>query len=293
MERIILHGATQRVLNQEADNDIHIKTLVKGCNGVVFASSSFLLTDVSIPLRVVYDTSFPYHTKQLLHALEKEGLCPGDIDYILLSHWHFDHCGSIGCFPGAGVILSYETLRTMGYFDRTIKYATKQKNPTESLANILLEKMSFHKKQAEKTTINDDNYKFYNNYPKAKAIANILLNNKNIYSDILDKGQQEKLVVIKEPRDMLSAFKIYTVKVHTEGDLILGFKNHHTNTFFVGDILESMKSNDYKELLKNGSMSQSDGILLKEIFDAGNEIFTAHGKHYQIDGQGQMLPVDN
>lgn len=290
MERIIHDSSFQ--LNQKVDN-VYLKTLIKGCNGAVFASSSFLLTAGSVPLRILYDTSFPYHTRHLLQALKNEGLFPGDIDYILLSHWHFDHCGSIACFPQTKVILSYETFRTMKYFDQAIKHATKQKNPTKSLANILLEKMSFHKKRAEKTIVNDDNYKFYNNYSKVRAIANIMLNNKNIYSDILNKGQQEKLVIIKDPIYKLSTFKIYNVKVHTEGDLILGFKNNNTYIFCVGDIMELMKSNDYPGLLNNGLLSQSDSLLLREIFVAGNEIFTAHGKHYQIDSQGQMLLVDN
>lgn len=40
----------------------------------------------------------------LLDALEREGLVPGDIDYVVLTHTHLDHCMLVGIFEGAVIL---------------------------------------------------------------------------------------------------------------------------------------------------------------------------------------------
>ena len=42
----------------------------------------------------------------VLGALGLQGLTAADISHVILSHSHFDHVGGLGCFPGAGIILS-------------------------------------------------------------------------------------------------------------------------------------------------------------------------------------------
>jgi glyoxylase-like metal-dependent hydrolase (beta-lactamase superfamily II) len=41
----------------------------------------------------------------LMAALTREGLVPGDIRTLYLSHLHFDHVGNVECFPQARVVL--------------------------------------------------------------------------------------------------------------------------------------------------------------------------------------------
>lgn len=39
----------------------------------------------------------------ILKQLEKEGLTPDDIDFIICTHLHWDHCQNNDCFPGKRV----------------------------------------------------------------------------------------------------------------------------------------------------------------------------------------------
>jgi hypothetical protein len=163
-----------------------------------------------------------------------------------------------------------------------------QKQPIETLAAILLERMNLNQQRSEKKIVNSDSYKYYNNFSKVRAIANIVLNNEQIYSNIIGKSAQSKLLVIKEPCFEISSMTVYNVNIHTEGDLILRLNNENSNIYFVGDILEGMINTDFSNLLSHPEISPRDSALLRTMLKSGNKLVTAHGKEYNVDASGNL-----
>ncbi|HHY46935.1 MAG TPA: MBL fold metallo-hydrolase [Firmicutes bacterium] len=54
----------------------------------------------------LFDTGFYTDRAELLIELEKRSIAPGDIDMVILSHLHYDHCINLALIPGAEVLLS-------------------------------------------------------------------------------------------------------------------------------------------------------------------------------------------
>lgn len=84
-----------------------VKVLVKGYarkKGVIdFTSSSVVLIRHG-KLNIIVDPGI--NRKKLLRALVNEGLTPCDVDYVILTHVHVDHCFLVGLFTKA-VIMDY------------------------------------------------------------------------------------------------------------------------------------------------------------------------------------------
>ena len=72
--------------------------------GTTYSSSCTLLSGAAG--RVVVDTGLVLQESQLLRALHGHGLTPGDIDVVINTHLHFDHCGNNTLFPRAVVFMS-------------------------------------------------------------------------------------------------------------------------------------------------------------------------------------------
>lgn len=58
----------------------------------------------------LFDCGHYSNRTTLLKALEREGLAPGDIRTLFLSHLHFDHANNIDLFPGARIVVSRREL---------------------------------------------------------------------------------------------------------------------------------------------------------------------------------------
>ncbi|TSC56119.1 MAG: beta-lactamase domain-containing protein [Parcubacteria group bacterium Gr01-1014_18] len=56
-------------------------------------------------MNILFDTGFYPMGKRLVEELKAEKLEPGDIDYIINSHYHFDHTGNNYLFPRAKIIM--------------------------------------------------------------------------------------------------------------------------------------------------------------------------------------------
>lgn len=56
--------------------------------------------------RVLVDTGAAISASRLLQALEDEGVAPADIDTIVSTHLHYDHCGNHLLFPRAHYLVS-------------------------------------------------------------------------------------------------------------------------------------------------------------------------------------------
>jgi len=70
---------------------------------VVDASSNVTLVDAS-GRRVLVDTGSPADCGKLVSALRQMGLAPRDIDVVVNTHLHIDHCGCNDLFENAKVV---------------------------------------------------------------------------------------------------------------------------------------------------------------------------------------------
>lgn len=57
---------------------------------------------------IIVDTGGPQEAGELIDALSREGLRPGDVDYVVCTHGHSDHVGNNNLFPGATFIVSHD-----------------------------------------------------------------------------------------------------------------------------------------------------------------------------------------
>ena len=55
--------------------------------------------------RILVDVAHTGRRRLLLEALQSRGLTPGDIDYVFLTHSHWDHMLNIDLFPNARVLI--------------------------------------------------------------------------------------------------------------------------------------------------------------------------------------------
>lgn len=74
--------------------------LVRDGDSIVDASSSVVLVE-STDLRVVVDTGSRADRDGLIGALESHGIGCSDVDVVVNTHLHSDHCGCNDLFPGA------------------------------------------------------------------------------------------------------------------------------------------------------------------------------------------------
>lgn len=289
MEKVIVDTD---FLELQVNTSCDINTLIQGAKGYVFASSSLHIYDKSSNSNFLYDTSFPYNSSNLVKSLNSIELQPENINYIIISHWHFDHCGSIELFKNATLIMSYETYRSVDYFDKAIKYSLTQTKPTESLTEILFQKMNEHRKKAELEITVNDNYKYFDNYSKVRAVANIIINNSNMYTQIIDKVNSGNAKLVKDKTKQLSPnLMLYNLNLHTDGDLVLGIKDDNSFIYCVGDILEDNSEGTFESLIQNSYISLEDSQLLTHIFSPGNKIITGHGNEFIIDKSGKMCEI--
>lgn len=72
--------------------------------GTSYSSTCTLVTNQA--RRVLIDTGLSLEAPALVRALQARGLEPGDIDAVINTHLHVDHCGNNVLFPRAAVFVS-------------------------------------------------------------------------------------------------------------------------------------------------------------------------------------------
>src|SRR5258708_26242960 len=77
--------------------------------GSAYSSTCTLLT--SRAHRVVVDSGLSLEERALIQALHSRGLEPGDIDTVINTHLHVDHCGNNAAFPRALFFMSRDEWR--------------------------------------------------------------------------------------------------------------------------------------------------------------------------------------
>ena len=74
--------------------------------GTGYSSTCTLLTTTGH--RVVIDTGLSLQSDALASAIAHRGLSPADVDIVINTHLHVDHCGSNSLFPNAAIFASRE-----------------------------------------------------------------------------------------------------------------------------------------------------------------------------------------
>jgi glyoxylase-like metal-dependent hydrolase (beta-lactamase superfamily II) len=82
--------------------------------GVAYLSTCTLLT--SGRHRVLVDTGLPLQEERLLAGLRSRAIEPADIDIVVNTHLHIDHCTNNALFPRAAIMLSREEWRWASAF---------------------------------------------------------------------------------------------------------------------------------------------------------------------------------
>ena len=74
---------------------------------------------------IIYNAFCPQPIEEgfVLNALERAGVKPEEIAYVICSHLHFDHCGGMGYFPNASYIIQRQELHYAYVPDPFISYA--------------------------------------------------------------------------------------------------------------------------------------------------------------------------
>ncbi|MBI4233806.1 MAG: MBL fold metallo-hydrolase [Chloroflexi bacterium] len=81
---------------------------------------------------IVVDTSPHGRRERLVNVLRERGLSPGDVDMVVLTHAHWDHCHNVDVFPRATVVIHPKELEytrnpnpkdwaTASYFPRMLE----------------------------------------------------------------------------------------------------------------------------------------------------------------------------
>jgi glyoxylase-like metal-dependent hydrolase (beta-lactamase superfamily II) len=100
-----------------------VEPLLEG-NG--YSSTCTLL--VSPTHRVVVDTGLSLQEGPLLAALRRQGLEAADIDIVINTHLHVDHCGNNAVFPRATIFVSRDEWRwTLAFYDALFQSHTPER----------------------------------------------------------------------------------------------------------------------------------------------------------------------
>ena len=91
---------------------------ITGSGGALGWSSVALISTGS--MNILVDTGFHGNRHILIKTLEQNEIIPDEIDLIVLTHLHFDHCFNLDLFKKAKIVLSrveYDYVKEMKYID--------------------------------------------------------------------------------------------------------------------------------------------------------------------------------
>ena len=242
-----------------------MQILIEGSKFPNFHTSSILI--VTPKVNLIYDPGFPYDKTMLLKRLNENNLLPTDIDYIVLSHWHIDHCGSIDLFQKAKIVVSTESIIAIREGIKGVNNAEKSSEfPIDYLGRYLQNEM---------------NIKEMSDTAKVRAMANIVYRNKSLWLSILEKYQSGNVIEVNEnDKVVLDGVIISKYSAHTKGDLVVKIVNNQEN-LLVGDIIPN---NDFQ--MDNLPMLTEDkenyAKAIKEILKKGRYIVPGHSKGFYV-----------
>jgi glyoxylase-like metal-dependent hydrolase (beta-lactamase superfamily II) len=109
--RIIKQGTLSWEAFEEPETHVMAMKRLSGLGG------GSTVTYIESDVKILVDTGFDYESdrsadnikrnkKNLVHALKDMGLKPSDIDIVFITHWHYDHFGSLGAFKKSRILAS-------------------------------------------------------------------------------------------------------------------------------------------------------------------------------------------
>jgi glyoxylase-like metal-dependent hydrolase (beta-lactamase superfamily II) len=98
--------------------------------GVLRAGATITLV-IAGGVRILVDTGGPAERAVVLDGLERRGLSPEQIDYVVCTHGHIDHIGNNNLFPGATFLVGRD--RSVGNVFEELDYSA---GPPEITADV-------------------------------------------------------------------------------------------------------------------------------------------------------------
>lgn len=198
--------------------------LIEGNKFPQFHSTSCFIECSVTGSKILFDTGYIYDKRNLLQSLESMKVSPEEIDYIILSHWHLDHCGNITCFPNAKIIISNESIIKMERAVSIVKESMSHNDPIDFIASYL-------KIENEKEKDLDES----DSSPRRlRAFANMVYRNYIDWDEILNRFDKNQVQLVDKSIS-IGNLEIFKVSAHTKGDLILNIKS--LNVLLIGDII--------------------------------------------------------
>ncbi len=245
-----------------------LRILIEGAKYPQFHTTVSLITIASQNKRILFDSGFSYDQDLLMNRLTDNYLTPNHIDFIIFSHWHIDHCGSLSLFPNAQLILSLESFEMIKRAVKGIKEAEESALPqVDYLKNYIINNLMSHE------VIDDIAYSI----SKIRAMANIVYRNKSLWVEILNRYHEGRVTIIEgHEMNLFDDLKVIKRSAHTKGDLILNFLDGNgMNHLLVGDIIPYQTGNT-GELPMLTEDKQNYGKVLTDILVKGNMITPGH-----------------
>ncbi|VDD82154.1 unnamed protein product [Mesocestoides corti] len=88
-------------------------------------SAACTITLICGKFNILFDPGSPWDADMIHSILGEHNLECKDIDYVICSHGHVDHIGSLNCFPSATILIGTEIMRS----GRTVEHNFSFVNP--------------------------------------------------------------------------------------------------------------------------------------------------------------------
>lgn len=229
---------------------VDITVIVQGKPFPQYTSSMILLQGKINNKKILFDAGSPYERDSIKQKFSEKSISPRDIDYLILSHWHMDHMGSIDLYENATVLISEESYILQCKLYQAVKTAKTKINPFEFLVEALI--CELHKK--------NPSYELLPN--RLRAMANIMFNNHHLLETFINIDKEKRIITISEENYNLKPY-IHLIKsnAHSDGDLIGVVQDSEGKLFcLAGDVLISEKELDNKHFLSSVTKDM-DGIF--------------------------------
>src|SRR5690348_9083657 len=119
------HGSA--CYHAEMSQSWRVETLLEGTG---YSSSTILLT--SAAHTIVVDTGLSIQESDLLRSLRQRGLAPADVDLVINTHLHVDHCLNNALFTRAEILMSEREWRwTTAFYEAIFSTRDVERAATE------------------------------------------------------------------------------------------------------------------------------------------------------------------
>ena len=206
--------------------------------------------------RIVIDTGNYFLRNELIQSLEMNNIGTEEINFVINTHLHFDHCGNNEIFPNARIILPANELDFIEYINRYDK------------------KASLDYVRETYPLIPED---------KLKNFLRMIYAHKKSYDWLLNNSQ--RTIIIEKDTELFLDVKLIFSHGHSPGHISLLFKKD--KVCFSGDII----GNDVNE--NNGVLNISFVVKnyaqlmesREKLYGLADTFFPGHGDYIRKNGR--------